>query len=394
MSKSALCAALSLALLAALPFAQAHPHAGKASHTHSPWEHYLFVPNRESNDIAVIDTATDSLITRIAVGASPHQVALSPVLGRLAVSNSADDTLSVIDLERMQITATLPLGNEPEHMQLHPDGDFLAVGNIAEGSVSIVSLDRQRELQRIDGLHEPHNLTFSPDGDLLYVSNLGANFVSVIDMQTMTLAQQPLVIGSGRASASLRTGSEHQGIINITPTRNGALGFAAFGDGDNLGIFDLHTGDPIASAPTGDLPWRAFASADGKHMLVPNNGERTVSVFEAAAPFREIARLQGGADMTGVNAVHDTAFVIARGSEEIILLDLAKMENAGSIALPGAAPETAIITPDGEKLYVALSGDNAIAVIDVASRQLTGRIENVGSAPWGAFMLGADNYCH
>ena len=383
------------ATLIATTAAHAHILPDGAAHTH-PWERYLFVPNRDSNDIAVIDTATDTLLTRIPTGATPHQVALSAPLGVLAVSNSGDDTLSLIDLATME-TRALALGGVPEHMELHPDGDLLAVGNIDEGSVSLVSLSEGRETRRIAGLHEPHNLTFSPDGETLYVSNLGANFVSAIEVASGRIAD-PLVIGEGRASASLPGGHghnhEHQGIINITPSADGATGFAAFGDGDVMGVFDLRSGDRLAAVPTGDRPWRAFPSAHGEHMLVPNNGERTVSVFATEAPFREIARLPGGADMTGINAGHATAFVIARGSEEIHLIDMGNMESAGVISLPGAAPETGIITPDGEKLYVALSGANAIAVIDVESRSLLRRIENVGEAPWGAFMHGADNYCH
>ena len=393
MSKSLLFAAAGLALVAGLSFPQAQAHSDKTPHVHGPWEHYLFVPNRDSADVAVIDPETDTLVDRIGVGVEPHQVALSATLGRLAVSNSGDDTLSIIDLAQMQTVATLALGSVPEHMELHPDGETLAVGNIDEGSVSLVSLREGRELHRIAGLHEPHNLTFSPDGGTLYVSNLGANFVSAIDLETLR-ADAPLVVGTGRASASLQTEDEHQGIINITAGRDGRLGFAAFGDGDTLGIFDLSSGERVATKPTGDLPWRAFSSAGGAWMIVPNNGDRTVSVFEAQAPFREVARLQGGEDMIGVNASHDTAFVIARGSGEIIVLDLERMENAGVISMPGASPETGIITPDGDKLYVALSEADAVAVIDVANRQMTGRIENVGAAPWGAFMLGADNYCH
>ena len=393
MKRFALAIALITAAAATAATAHAHILPDDPAHTH-PWERYLFVPNRDSNDIAVIDTATDTLLTRIPTGSTPHQVALSAPLGVLAVSNSGDDTLSLIDLATME-TRALALGSVPEHMTLHPAGELLAVGNIDEGSVSLVSLSEGRELRRIAGLHEPHNLTFSPNGETLYVGNLGANFVSAIEVASGNIAA-PLIIGEGRASASLASdhAHEHQGIIDITPNASGDIGFAAFGDGDVMGVFDLRSGDRLATVPTGDRPWRAYPSAHGEYMLVPNNGERTVSVFEASAPFREIARLPGGADMTGINAGHDTAFVIARGSEEIHLIDLQAMESAGVISLPGAAPETGIITPDGEKLYVALSGANALAVIDVESRSLLRRIENVGAAPWGAFMHGADNYCH
>ncbi len=53
-----------------------------------------------------------------------------------------------------------------------------------------------------------------------------------------------------------------------------------------------------------------------------------------------------------------------------------------------------MVTPDGGKLYVALSGSDQIAVIDPDARALIATIDDVGSEPWGATMIGAANYCH
>ena len=59
-----------------------------------------------------------------------------------------------------------------------------------------------------------------------------------------------------------------------------------------------------------------------------------------------------------------------------------------------ASPETGVTTPDGRKLYVALSGADEVAVIDVRARKVVKRIGDVGDGPWGAHMVGAINYCH
>ena len=142
---------------------------------------YVYVPNRASADVAVIDSRTDRLVTRIPVGNVPHQVSVSDVVDKLVASNTADDTISIVDLPTLA-TRTLRLDHEPEHMELDPTGVLLAVGNIGAGTVSLVSLEEEREVARVEGLFEPHNLTFSPDGSLLYVANLGASHVSVIDV--------------------------------------------------------------------------------------------------------------------------------------------------------------------------------------------------------------------
>lgn len=357
--------------------------------------HYLFVPNRASADIAVIDTRTDRVVTRLPVGNVPHQVAISDVAGKLIASNTADDTISIVDLATLR-TTTLDLDHEPEHMALAPDGRLLAVGNIAAGTVSLVSLEGEpRERARVAGLFDPHNLTFSPDGALLYVANLGANHVSVVDVAAAAIVKEIPVVEEVRV-ASLSTGAdaEFQGIINVTPTLDGRLGFAAHGEGNLLAVLDLVAGDPVKSLELGALPWRAYATADDRYMLVPNNGDATVSVI-SIADLEVVATLPGAADVTGVNTgwFETTAFALSRAERKAVVYDLRDLERVGEIALPGT-PETGVTTPDGRKLYVALSDTDQVAVIDTRKRRLIATIEGVGDEPWGATMVGAINYCH
>ena len=355
---------------------------------------YVFVPNRASADVAVIDTRTDAVVARVQVGEVPHQVAVSPALGKMVVTNTADNTISVIDLATLETTATIPLGHEPEHMEIDPSGAVLAVGNIGEGTVSLVSLGEERELARIDGLHEPHNMTFDPSGTRLYVGNLGASFVSMIDVPQATVAGE-IAVGPDRALAHHEDDdTAYQGIINVTATPDGRLGFAAYGEGDRMAVIDLDSGRTLKDLALGDTPWRAFTTSDGRYMIVPNNGDETVSVVSTET-LDEVARLPGAADMTGVNTgwFDRLAYVISRGDDKALIIDLETMQPAGEIALPGT-PETGVVTPDGTKLYVALSDANTVAVIDVKAKAVAATIEGVGEEPWGAHMAGAVNYCH
>ncbi|HLT01289.1 MAG TPA: hypothetical protein VK001_03885 [Geminicoccaceae bacterium] len=356
-------------------------------------DRYVFVPNRASGDVAVIDSRTDRLVTRIPVGNVPHQVAVSDVTGKLVASNTADDTISIVDLDTLA-TTTLDLDHEPEHMELAPDGVLLAIGNIAAGTVSLVSLEDDAEVARVDGLFDPHNLTFSPDGSLLYVANLGANHVSVIDVAQAEVIDEIPVGEAPAIAAADGPGAEFQGIINVTATPDGRLGFAAHGETSELAVLDLRTRAVKKHLALGELPWRAYSTADGRFMLVPNNGDRTLSVISTAA-LEVVATLPGAEDVTGINTgwFETTAFALSRAEKKAVVYDLPSMTRAGEIALPGT-PETGVTTPDGSKLYVALSDTDQVAVIDVRARQLSGTIDDVGDEPWGAMMVGALNYCH
>ncbi len=356
---------------------------------------YLYVPNRASADVAVIDTSTDEVVAKVPVGMQPHQVVISDSLGKLVASNTSDDTITIFDLQRFQVEATLTLGNEPEHMELSPGGSVLAVGNIGAGTLSLISLSENRELARVEGLLEPHNLTFSPEGDYVFVANLGANHVSVVSVAEGKVVKEiPVAEPTPLASAADQGSAEYQGIINVTRTPDGRLGFAAHGEGNVLAVLDLRTKKTVKTLTLGELPWRAYSTADGRYMLVPNNGDRTVSVISTAT-LEVVATLPGAADMTGINTgwFETTAFVISRGEDKAVILDLETMRPAGEIALPGT-PETGVTTPDGRKLYVALSEADKVAVIDIRARKVIKLIDGVGEEPWGATMVGAINYCH
>ncbi len=356
---------------------------------------YVFVPNRASAEVAVIDTVKDEVVARVPVGRVPHQVVVADAVNKLVVSNTADDTISIIDLATLKTEATVKLGHEPEHMELSPSGELLAVGNIGAGSLSLVSLGENREVARVEGLIEPHNLTFSPDGRLLYVANLGADHISVVDVARAKVVNEISVAAPTPLAAAGQVGTEEfQGIVNVTRTPDGRLGFAAHGEGNTLAVIDLRTQRKLKSLALGELPWRAYGTADGRYMLVPNNGDKTVSVISTAS-LEVVATLPGAADMTGVNTgwFETTGFVISRGEDKAVVLDLVGMKAAGEIALPGR-PETGVTTPDGRKLYVALSEAGKVAVIDIRQRKLVKMIDGVGEEPWGVTMAGAINYCH
>jgi YVTN family beta-propeller protein len=73
---------------------------------------------------------------------------------------------------------------------------------------------------------------------------------------------------------------------------------------------------------------------------------------------------------------------VANGDlDEIEVIDTTKdvVTSRISVARPGynykgSSPNSLALSPDGKTLYVTLGGENAVAVIDVASQKLLGRI--------------------
>ena len=78
--------------------------------------------NRDSSDIAVIDTQTDQIVRRIALGkfANPHMAMLSHNGKKLLVSATGRDRFLVVDLATEAIERTIETGQAPEHFAKVP----------------------------------------------------------------------------------------------------------------------------------------------------------------------------------------------------------------------------------------------------------------------------------
>ncbi len=93
------------------------------------------------NTVWVIDTATNSVIDTVVVGAKPSALAVSPDGTRVYVANSGgDDTVSVIDTATDTVIATIPVGSVPTGVAVSPDGSRVYVTNYFDDSVSVITV--------------------------------------------------------------------------------------------------------------------------------------------------------------------------------------------------------------------------------------------------------------
>ena len=358
------------------------------------------VVNRDSSDVALIDTASDAIVGRIPLGeyTNAHMAMPSHDGKKLLISATGRDRFLVVDLATGQVEKTIATGKSPEHFDVTPDGHLAFVGNMQDSTVSVIDVHEGREVKRLTGFFEPHGFSALPDGSKVYVSSIGAHEVAVLDASGDM--RKRLTVGDvGRFAARdpQRYLSEIKGVVNPTLTRDGAFAYAADGDAGVLAIIDTQTDQVVKKLKVGDQPWRAYNSPDGRWMLVPNNGDATVSVIDTASQ-KVVAQLNAGSEMTGVNfaAGGSKAYVISRGDAAVYVFDMKTFRLVTRLKIgTGLALETAATAADGTKIYLASSTDGAVYVIHAQTDQVT-RIANVGLYPWGVTILASasPNYCH
>lgn len=168
--------------------------------------------------ISVIDTRTDTVVGRAAVGQDPFGLAVDPARKLLYVANWADEagrgngvgTVSVVDLRnplKPREVAWVKVGHHPVAVQLSKDRKRLFVANTNDDSVSVLDVSGRarviatqsvRPVQGAPAGAHPDALALSPDGRTLFVALAGANAIEVLDGRTgARVAGHPMYIPTG-----------------------------------------------------------------------------------------------------------------------------------------------------------------------------------------------------
>jgi YVTN family beta-propeller protein len=181
----------------------------------------LYVALNQTNQVAVIDTATRAILTRIPVGTYPYTTVMSGDGSRVYVSNwggkipgpgdftdgmfpvvvdrrtgiPVSGTVSVIDTASNAVVKTIEVGLHPCGMALSPGGDRLYVTNANSDTVSMIDTASDMVAKtlhvgqvgpgRVPILgSSPNAVTVSPDGTTVYVANASENTIAVVDPDT------------------------------------------------------------------------------------------------------------------------------------------------------------------------------------------------------------------
>jgi YVTN family beta-propeller protein len=347
---------------------------------------FAFVIGERTSEVVAVDTRTDSVAARLPLSGVPRQLFVIEEARQLAVALGDANALELVDLD-VGLGGLIELGHAADHMQYRPDIGTLAVAGVAAGEITLIDLRERRPRWRQTGLGRPTSMIFGGGGHLL-VADGGSNAIAVVDLAQGALDRLDIAAEGNESSGP-------PGVSHLARTPNGWLGFAvAAAEDAPIVMIDLQRPQPANRLTRGRGPSRSFPTPNNSFLIVPNNGDETVSLH-AMAPRTEVARLAGAPGMAGVAMgwFDTTAFVSSTGTESLLVLDLVNRIRAGAIPVPGQ-PGLGTSTPDGLKLYVPLIDTGQVAVIDTRARSVAKVVDIVGQRPWSVQIAGPLAYCH
>lgn len=206
----------------------------------------LYVANRGTESVQVLNTSNNALIGNIPLSSNPEGI-VTTSNGRVYVCKVTSDSVAVINGETNTVITNITVGDGPETIGINPNETFAYVLNTDSNNISVINLATLVVDTVIPVGNGPLSIAFLPDGSKAYVTNSQDRTISVINTATNTVTQTfyystfpfDIVIPSSGSIAYLLSGTDSFAGSSIPA--NGSV---------YLSIIDLTSGQILSSYET------------------------------------------------------------------------------------------------------------------------------------------------
>jgi YVTN family beta-propeller protein len=285
-----------------------------------------------------------------------------------------EGSLAIVDPATRKVVASVRTGEQPHEVVASADGKLAFASNYADSalgnSISVIDLAARKE-RRLDlgPLRRPHGLWFA--GGKLYFTAESNKLIARYDP------------AQDKIDWLLGTGQNTTHMVMVMPGENQI--FTSNIGSDSITVIDRagvqnwnETVIPVGQGPEGfDL------SPDGRQIWAANSRDGGVSVIDMAT--RRVVQTFGVQTKRSnrLKFTPDGRLVLISDLDagDVLVLERATKKELKRMKL-GRSPAGILIEPDSTRAYVAVTGDNNVAVIDLKTLELTARI-HTGTGPDG-----------
>ncbi|MGO9088486.1 MAG: YncE family protein [Candidatus Sulfotelmatobacter sp.] len=298
----------------------------------------------------------------------------------LLVLEKDDRSLAIVDPDSLKIVGRVEAGEDPHEVVASDDGRFAYISNYGAfganpgHTLSVVDLMSQNRMPSVElgALRAPHGLDLV-DGKVYFTAE-GSKAIGRYDPVTQKI---DWVLGIGQNRTHMLVVARDLNRIFTSNVNANEIGFLDRNQsGDISGWIEAYI--PVGKGPEG-----FDVSPDGKELWAANSGDGTVSIVDVAA--RKVTQTIDVHTKRSnrLKFTPDGKLVLISdlGTGDLLILDAVGRKEIKRLNL-GHGAAGIMIAPDGSRAYVAVSRDNYVAVIDLKTLSVTGRIAT-GKGPDG-----------
>jgi len=227
----------------------------------------LYSANWGDDTLSSIDVASAE-VTSIALHGRPWVIAMSPD-GKSLYAGLGSNEIAVIDTKSDTVARTMPFDVLPASIIVSPDSSTLYVARLTDSTLEAISADTGSVIHPpIPVGGSPAWITILPDGSTVYTLNFLSGDVTVVDTATW---QVTTTVSDGMGSAGI--------VGNVTP--DGSLLCVTDYGTEDLSAIDTKKNAVAWTLPTEGRPVSIGFSPDGKRGYVGDYGPDSVAVTPA-----------------------------------------------------------------------------------------------------------------
>ena len=287
-----------------------------------------------------------------------------------------EGSLAIVNPTTRQVVGTVRTGDSPHETAVSSDGKLAFVSNYGTAaapgnSLSVIDLAARKEIHRVDlgVLHMPHGLAYA-DGKLYFTAETN----KIIGTYNPATNQVDWLMGTGQGTTHMIAVSQDANKI-----------FTANIGSDSIGLFE-RTGTQSweqTVIPVGKGPEGFDITPDGKELWTANSRDGGVSVIDLASKkvVRTFAVQTKRSNRLKFTPDGRLVLITDLDSGDLLVLERGTRKELKRLNL-GRQPAGIVVQPDSTKAYVAVTGDNNVAVIDLKTLELIARIQT-GTGPDG-----------
>lgn len=304
----------------------------------------------------------------------------------LLVLSKGDHTLAIVDPATLKPVARMPSGPDPHEVIASSDGKFAFISNYGGGAyntITPVDLIARQSLTPIDlgPLRGPHGLDFI--GGKLWFT---AEVAKAIGSYDPSAKRVDWILGTGQNRTHMLIVRRDLSRIVTTNVASATISIidrvSASGPNRSTRIDWNETVVPVGRGSEGfDI------SPDGREIWVANAQDGTISIVDSE---RKAVVATVTANVNGANRLKFTpdgklVFVSLIRSPDVVVLSAADRKQLKRIPI-GHGAEGILMDPAGTRVFVSATPDDYVAVIDLKTLTVAGRIE-AGKQPDGLAWL-------
>src|SRR5450432_3905 len=317
-----------------------------------------------------------ALIAAAALVPTPLAAADTPPLA-LLVGNKDDSTLAIVDPASGKIVGRVPTGQDPHEVAVSADGRLAFVANYGTGpnpgsTVSVIDVVAKKEVRKVDvsPMRRPHGITVA--GGKVYFT---AEMNKLIARYDPAANQIDWLMGTGQNTTHMvLVGKDLNRIFTANIGSDSITALERAGTSGNWNATQIPVGkgpEAISFTPDESQVWTAH-SRDGGVSVIDAATKKVIDTLDVKT--RRSNRLKFTPDGKRV-------LITDLDGGELVVLDVASRQEIKRIKL-GKTPEGILVAPDGARAYVAVAGDNRVAIVNLQTLEVTGHLAT-GNGPDG-----------